>query len=118
MAYNTKELVRFLDAQNKLYLTAYSEIKKGKKIYFWDNGLRNRIIKNFNPIELRDDIGSLWENFIISERKKKLSYENQFKDTFFWRNTQQAEIDFLEIKNNEIEAFEIKYNPNGLSLWK
>jgi predicted AAA+ superfamily ATPase len=89
-----------------------NELKKGRKIYFWDVGLRNRIVKNFNPIELRDDIGSLWENFIVSERKKKLSYEQQFKDTYFWRNTQQAEIDFLEIKNNEIDAFEIKYNPN------
>jgi predicted AAA+ superfamily ATPase len=94
-----------------------NELKKGRKVYFWDNGLRNRIIKNFNPIELRDDIGALWENFIISERKKKLSYENQFKDTFFWRNTQQAEIDYLEIKNTEIEAFEIKYNPNQKVLF-
>jgi predicted AAA+ superfamily ATPase len=89
-----------------------NELKKGRKVYFWDNGLRNRIIKNFNPIELRDDIGALWENFIISERKKKLICENQFKDTYFWRNTQQAEIDYLELKNTEIEAFEIKYNPN------
>ena len=89
-----------------------NELRKGKKIYFWDNGLRNRIIKNFNPIELRDDIGALWENFVISERKKKLVYDEQYKDTYFWRNTQQAEIDYLEIKNTEIEAFEIKYNPN------
>lgn len=89
-----------------------NELKKGRKVYFWDNGLRNRIIKNFNPIELRDDVGALWENFVISERKKKLVYENQFKDTYFWRNTQQAEIDYLEVKNTEIEAFEIKYNPN------
>lgn len=89
-----------------------NELKKGKKIYFWDTGLRNRIIKNFNPIELRDDVGALWENFIISEKKKKLVYENQYKETFFWRNTQQAEIDYLEIKNNEIAAFEIKYNPH------
>ena len=89
-----------------------NELKKGRKVYFWDNGIRNRIIKNFNPIELRDDVGALWENFIISERKKKLIYENQFKDTYFWRNTQQAEIDYLELKNTEIEAFEIKYNPN------
>ena len=89
-----------------------NELKKGRKVYFWDNGLRNRIIKNFTPIELREDVGALWENFIISERKKKLSQENQYKDTFFWRNTQQAEIDYLEIKNNVIEAFEIKYSPN------
>lgn len=94
-----------------------NELKKGRKVYFWDNGLRNRIIKNFNPIELRDDIGALWENFIISERKKKLSYENQFKDSYFWRNTQQAEIDYLEIKNTEIEAFEIKYSQNQKVLF-
>ena len=89
-----------------------NEIKKSRKVYFWDNGLRNRIVKNFKPIEFRDDFGSLWENFVISERLKKLSYENQYKESFFWRNTQQAEIDYLEIKNGEIEAFEIKYNPN------
>ena len=94
-----------------------NELKKGRKVYFWDTGLRNRIIKNFNPIELRDDVGALWENFIISERNKKLSYENQFKDTYFWRNTQQAEIDYLEIKNTEIEAFEIKFNPNQKVLF-
>ena len=94
-----------------------NELKKGRKVYFWDNGLRNRIIKNFNPIELRDDIGALWENFIVSERKKKLSYENQFKDTYFWRNTQQAEIDYLEVRNTEIDAFEIKYNPNQKVLF-
>jgi predicted AAA+ superfamily ATPase len=89
-----------------------NEIKKGKKVYFWDNGLRNRIIKNFNPIELRDDIGALWENFIISEMKKKIAHNRSYKETFFWRNAQQAEIDFLEIKNEQIDAFEIKYNPN------
>ncbi len=90
---------------------ADNELKKAKKVYFWDNGLRNKLIKNFSSFEIRDDIGQLWENFIISERKKKIAYEKKFKDTFFWRNTQQAEIDYLEIENQEIEAFEIKYNP-------
>lgn len=89
-----------------------NELKKGRKIYFWDLGLRNRIIKNFKPIEFRDDVGALWENFIISERKKLLSYHSNFIDTYFWRNTQQAEIDYLEITNLDIDAFEIKYNPN------
>lgn len=89
-----------------------NELKKGRKVYFWDLGLRNRIIKNFKPIELRDDVGALWENFFISERKKKLSYDQNLADTYFWRNTQQAEIDYLEIKNHDIDAFEIKYNPN------
>lgn len=118
---NRLTVEKYIDILEKNFivfsLTAFSrnqdnELKKGRKVYFWDNGLRNRIIKNFNPIELRDDVGALWENFVISERKKKLAYENQFKDTYFWRNTQQAEIDYLEVKNTEIEAFEIKYNPN------
>ena len=118
---NRLTVVKYIDILEKNFivfsLNAFSknqdnELKKGRKVYFWDNGLRNRIVKNFSPIELRDDVGALWENFIISERKKKLSQENQYKDTFFWRNTQQAEIDYLEVKNNEIEAFEIKYSPN------
>ncbi len=88
-----------------------NELKKGRKIYFWDVGLRNRIIKNFKPVEFRDDIGSLWENFFISERKKKLIYDGKSTDTFFWRNMQHAEIDYLEINNEEIDAFELKYNP-------
>ena len=75
-----------------------NELKKGKKIYFLDLGLRNRIIKNFKP----------WENFIISERKKKLAYNDDFYDTYFWRNTQQAEIDYSEIKNQDIGACEIE----------
>ena len=88
-----------------------NELKKGRKVYFWDNGLRNRIIKKYNPLEFRDDVGALWENFFISERLKKLIYDGQNKDTYFWRNAQQAEIDFLEVKNDEIEAYELKYNP-------
>lgn len=90
-----------------------NEIKKSRKVYFWDNGLRNRIIRNFKPLELRDDYGALWENFIIAERLKKLSYENQYKESYFWRNAQQAEIDYLEIKNGDIDAFEIKFNPKA-----
>ena len=89
-----------------------NELKKGRKIYFWDVGLRNQIIKNFRPVEFRDDIGALWENFIIAERKKKLSYDFDYRDSYFWRNTQQAEIDYIEVKNDEISAYEIKYSPN------
>ncbi len=118
---NRLTVERYIDILEKNFiifsLTAFSsnhdnELKKGRKVYFWDNGLRNRIVKNFKPIELRDDIGALWENFFISERKKKLSYDQSYKDTYFWRNAQQAEIDFLEIKNGDIDAFKIKYNPN------
>jgi len=89
-----------------------NELKKGRKVYFWDLGLRNRIVKNFKPIEARADVGAIWENFIISERKKKLSYDANLADTHFWRNRQQAEIDYLEVYNQDINAYEIKYNPN------
>jgi predicted AAA+ superfamily ATPase len=118
---NRLTIEKYIDILEKNFiifsLKAYSnnqdnEVKKSRKVYFWDNGLRNRIIKNFKPLELRDDFGALWENFIIAERLKKLSYENQYKESFFWRNTQQAEIDYLEIKNGDIDAFEIKFNPN------
>jgi uncharacterized protein len=121
LAINRLTVEKYIDVLEKNFiifsLKAFNknqdnEIKKSRKVYFWDNGLRNRITKNFNQIELRDDFGALWENFIISERLKKLSYENQYKESFFWRNTQQAEIDYLEIKNTEIEAFEIEFNPS------
>ena len=111
---------KYIDVLEKNFLIfslkAYSnnqdnELKKARKIYFWDNGLRNRIIKNFNPIEFRDDVGKLWENYFISERIKKLTYDKRRVDTFFWRNTQQAEIDYLEIENDRIDAYEMKYNP-------
>ena len=60
-----------------------NDLKKGQNVYFWDNGLRNRIVKNFKPVELRDDIGALWENFVISERKKKLAYARLIKTLIF-----------------------------------
>jgi uncharacterized protein len=88
-----------------------NEITSKPKIYFYDNGIRNAIIGRFNPLKTREDVGALFENFIISERKKKLSYEGFYGKSHFWRNTQQAEIDYVEIIENEIFAYEIKYNP-------
>lgn len=96
-----------------------NELKKGKKIYFWDNGIRNRVIKKFDTLENRDDKGALWENFLISERLKLLSYHHPLTDCYFWRNTQQAEIDFIEVNNTEINAYEFKYSAtkkNNFSL--
>lgn len=89
-----------------------NEITSKPKVYFYDNGIRNAIIGQFNPLQNRQDIGALFENFFISEKIKKLKYEGFYGKTYYWRNTQQAEIDFLEINENEISAFEIKYNPN------
>ena len=87
-----------------------NEIKTNQKIYFYDNGIRNMIIGNFNPLELRQDKGALWENFLISERMKKNSYENSTAKPFFWRTVQQQEIDYVEDLNGNITAYEIKWN--------
>ena len=90
-----------------------NEIKTNQKIYFYDNGIRNMIIGNFNPLELRQDKGALWENFLISERMKKNSYENSTAKPFFWRTVQQQEIDYVEDFNGNITAYEIKWNVNA-----
>lgn len=88
-----------------------NELKKGKKVYFWDVGIRNALIKNFTPIELRNDVGALWENFVIVELLKQNKYLKKNASYHFWRTTQQQEIDLIETNNGVITAFEIKYNP-------
>jgi hypothetical protein len=87
-----------------------STLGKLRKIYFCDLGIRNTLINNFNPIELRTDVGSLWENYIILERKKLLSNRMIHPNIYFWRAYNKAEIDYLEEKNGKIEAYEIKWN--------
>jgi predicted AAA+ superfamily ATPase len=88
-----------------------NEITSKPKIYFYDNGIRNAIIGQFSPLTSRQDVGALFENFFISERMKKLQYEGFYGKTYYWRNTQQAEIDYIETLENQTKAFEIKYNP-------
>ncbi len=87
-----------------------NEIKKGKKIYFWDNGIRNAIIKNFQPLELRTDKGALWENFLISERLKQNSYNGNWVNSYFWRTFDGSEIDYIEEKDGKMSAYEFKWN--------
>lgn len=87
-----------------------NEIKKGKKIYFYDNGIINAVTGNFNPLSQRTDIGSLWENYIISERVKHLNIQQNDANSFFWRTTQQQEIDYIETQEDQILACEIKWN--------
>ena len=86
-----------------------SEIKRNRKIYFYDNGIRNMIIGNFNPLKLRVDVGALWENFLISERRKQNIYKETFARMYFWRTKQQQEIDFVEEKDGKIYGFEFKW---------
>ncbi len=87
-----------------------NEIKKGKKIYFYDNGIRNAIIGNFTNFESRQDKGGLWENYLVSERKKLLIYNNSDAFPHFWRTTQQQEIDYIEENEGKIFAWEFKWN--------
>jgi uncharacterized protein len=88
-----------------------NEIKKGKKIYFTDNGIRNAVIGNFNSVHSRTDIGALFENFIISERRKYLNYRRKNVSSYFWRTTQQQEIDYIEEETGLYSAYEFKWNP-------
>ncbi|MBU0473478.1 MAG: ATP-binding protein [Bacteroidetes bacterium] len=89
-----------------------SEIKRNRKIYFYDNGIRNMIIGNFSPLDLRIDKGALWENFLISERRKQNIYKNTFAKMYFWRTKQQQEVDFVEEKDGIISGYEFKWQVN------
>ncbi len=86
-----------------------NEIKKGKKIYFYDNGVRNAVINNFAPIQMRTDVGALWENLMIIERRKRNAYSGQLATQYFWRTQKQQEIDLLEEKDGVLSAYEFKW---------
>lgn len=89
-----------------------NEISATRKIYFYDNGIRNTLIGNFSPLALRQDKGALWENFLLSERLKCNRYARRhFVNTYFWRTKQGQEIDYLEERDGRISAFEFKWNP-------
>ncbi|MDA3941600.1 MAG: ATP-binding protein [Spirochaetia bacterium] len=88
------------------------ELRKGKKIYFYDNGIRNALIANFALPELRQDIGALWENFLLSERMKYLHYQRIWSNSYFWRTQNQQEIDYIEERDGILHAFEFKWNPS------
>ncbi len=116
-----KETVeRYIDLLEKAFIifrlnalsgNTRNEIKKGKKIFFHDNGIRNALIGNFLPWEKRTDKGALWENFIISERIKKTSYDGFYGSHYFWRTRQQQEIDLIEEMDGQYSVFEFKVNP-------
>lgn len=115
---NKITIQKYIDVLEKGYivfrLNSFSrnlrnEIKRNRKIYFYDNGIRNMIIGNFNQLKLRTDIGSLWENFLISERVKQNVYKDTLARIYFWRTKQKQEIDFVEAKNGKIYGFEFKW---------
>lgn len=92
-----------------------NELKKSRKIYFFDNGVRNAIVGNFNNCSSRTDTGALWENFILSERMKHNVYAGRDVKMYFWRTTQQQEIDYIEEENGTLHCFEFKWKPGKSS---
>ena len=99
-------------------LTSFSrnqrnELKKSRKVYFFDNGIRNSLIANFEQIENRTDIGALWENYLVSERVKYLAYQQKLVNNWYWRTTEQQEIDYVEEENGQLSAYEFKWNPKA-----
>jgi predicted AAA+ superfamily ATPase len=92
-----------------------NELKFSKKIYFYDNGIRNALISNYNSLELRQDVGALWENFLMAERMKRNSYAKYYAQTYFWRTQTQKEIDLVEEYNGKLYAFEFKWNTKKIS---
>jgi predicted AAA+ superfamily ATPase len=126
---NTTE--RYLDLLSKVFviykLSGFSrnlrkEITKTSRWYFYDNGIRNALIANFNTITLRNDIGELWENYILSERIKFQHYTGMTVNNYFWRTYQQQEIDWIEDRGGNLFAYEIKWNVKKIakipSAWK
>jgi hypothetical protein len=115
-------VAKYIDLLEKTFivfrLTSFSrnmrnEIKHNRKIYFYDNGIRNAIIQNLNPFEIRADKGALWENFLVSERMKLQSYHDVYTNNYFWRTVQKQEIDFIEERDGRLTAFEFKWMRRG-----
>lgn len=116
-----KTVARYIDILEKGYvifrLGAFSrnlrnEIKTNTKIYFYDNGIRNMIIGKFDALEQRDDIGQLWENFLVAERMKQISYKESLGRVYFWRTKLQQEVDWVEDIGGTIRGYEFKWKPS------
>ncbi|MBQ9575930.1 MAG: ATP-binding protein [Muribaculaceae bacterium] len=88
-----------------------NELKNSRKIYFYDNGIRNALIGNFSQVENRTDAGALFENYAIAERMKRNEYLMDYASSWFWRNTNKQEIDYVEEKDGKLQAYELKWNP-------
>ena len=95
---------------NPLSRNLRNEIKKNRKIYFYDNGIRNALIGQLQPLSVRQDKGLLWENFLMSERKKILDYQNSLANSYFWRTKQQQEVDYVEEVNGNFSGYEFKWS--------
>jgi predicted AAA+ superfamily ATPase len=116
---NRATVESYIDLLEKAFvifrLSAFSrnlrkEINKMDKIYFYDLGVRNALINNFNSIDIRNDNGALWENFLVVERLKNNNYQNRFAQSYFWRTYTGAELDYIEERNGQLQGFEFKFS--------
>lgn len=114
-----KTVSRYIDILEKCFIiynlrgfnrNLRSEVTKMSRYYFYDVGIRNSLINNFNSVDLRNDIGELWENFYFMERLKSIKYKQDFRNLYFWRTWEQNEIDLIEEVDGTLNAFEIKWN--------
>ena len=110
---------RYIDLLEKSYVLFHlrsfsrnvrSELKKSRKIYFYDNGVRNAILGDYKPLDLRTDTGALWENYVISERMKHNSYSTFYGKSYFWRTQQQQEVDYIEDYDGVLHTYEFKWS--------
>lgn len=111
---------RYIDLLEKSYVVFHlrsfsrnvrNELKKSRKFYFYDNGVRNALIGDYKPLALRNDTGALWENYVISERMKHNASSGFYGKSYFWRTQQQQEVDYLEDYDGVLHAYEFKWNP-------
>lgn len=86
-----------------------NEISSTRKIYFYDNGIRNALLNNYNPLDIRADVGALWENFLLAERLKANHYKQNWVNSYFWRSKTQQEVDYVEEANGQFFAYEMKW---------
>ena len=116
---NSQTVQRYIDLLEKSFIVFHlrsfsrnvrNELKKSRKVYFYDNGVRNAIIGDFKPLSLRQDTGALWENYLVSERIKHNLYSHFYGNSYFWRTMQQQEIDYIEETDGILHAYEFKWS--------
>jgi uncharacterized protein len=122
LALNRQTVERYLDLLEKVFVifkvrgfsrNLRKEISKTSRYYFFDNGVRNSLIQNFNPLHLRNDVGQLWENFLMVERRKAINYSGRTANSYFWRTYDQKEIDYIEESGGRLTGFEFKWKGKG-----
>jgi len=122
LAIDIKTVARYLDLFEKTFIiksvggfsrNLRKEVTSKYKYYFYDTGVRNAIIDQFNALDVRNDVGALWENFIVMERFKKQSYLNAYGSTYFWRTYDQQEVDIVEERDGKAHGFEITWSPKN-----